>query len=569
MNKLILIWIVALLLVTKSVVFAQVETAPTNHLVYPFLKRMEVKGIIERYHDAILPLSRREVGKFLLTINDNATRLTESERGYLTDFLSEFQCDISGTTDGFHSLIKSTEPTFGSALDQMFSNREKYLYAYQDSSLSFFVNGLLDFDLRRISGDALGNAHSEFVRFGGRIRGTVDDHIGYYLQATNAQFWGSRALLHRDRFINQAYTLGVSDAQNFDQAEGYVRYEGGIVSAQIGRERLLWGTGYDQQMILSDNPRVFDFIRADAQYKSLKYTFIHAWLLGRRSELVFSLPSDTSAKFSEPLNDDKYFAAHRLEFSFPALFDIGGQEMVIYSNRSPDLAYLNPITLIESAQRSRGERDNVFWSFDIQTHFIHGLECSATILLDDIHFSEFFKPRWYNRYAYQSGFLLTDPLFFPNASLMVEWTRIEPYVFAHDRSRDNNYGSMGAILGPRIGPNSDSWFVRADYLPLRNFNLSVRMTLIRHGDNILDANGKLVKNVGGNILQGHRNTDPIDRVFLDGILIRTRRVQFFSTYEFVNQMWLQGWYEFESIENATAGATSTNHTFGVSLRTEL
>ena len=569
MNKSVSILILAVLVATTSIVFAQVETVPANHFVYTFLKRMEVKGIIERYHDAILPLSRHEIGQFLLTTKKSDAELTTSEKGYLQDFLSEFQYDISGTTDGFHSLIESNEPTFGSALGQMFSNREKYLYAYQDSSLSFFVNGLLDFDVRRISGDALGNTHSEFVRFGGRIRGTVYDHIGYYLQATNAQFWGSRALLQRDRAVNQAYTLAVSDAQNFDQAEGYVRYEGGILSAQIGRERLLWGTGYDQQMILSDNPRVFDFIRADAQYKSLKYTFIHAWLLGRRTDLTYTLPSDTSARFIEPLNDDKYFAAHRLEFSFPGLFDIGGQEMVIYSNRSPDLAYLNPITLIESAQRSRGERDNVFWSFDIQTHCIHGLELSATILLDDIHFSEFFKPRWYNKYGYQAGLLATDPITFPNTTFFVEWTRIEPYVFAHDRSRDDNYGSLGAVLGPRIGPNSDSWFVRADYFPARNFNLSLRATLARHGDNILDAKGKLVKNVGGDILQGHRNTDPVDRIFLDGVLIRTRKMQFFSTYELVNQMWLQGWYEFESIENATAGVTSANHTFGLALRTEL
>jgi hypothetical protein len=564
-----LLWIItSLLIVLVSPLPGQVENVPINHPVYIFLKRMEVKGIIERYHDAILPISRREVGKFLKDIQQQSLRLSESETGYLTDFLSEFQFDIDGTTKGFSSLIDSPEPSSGAPPGGLLSNREKYLYLYSDSSLSFFVNGLLTFDARRIRGDALGSEHTEFIQFGGRIRGTMYDRLGYYLQGTNAQFWGSRELLERDRIISQTHALYTTDAQNFDMSEGYVRYDGGIVSAQLGTERVLWGNGYDQQMVLSDNVRPFPFVRADAQYKALKYTFLHGWLLGTRSGLVFTLPSDTSAKFLEPLTADKYFVGHRIEFSFPRLFDVGFQEMLIYSNRSPDLAYLNPLIVIESAQRARDERDNTFWVFDMQTHFLPGAEFTGTLLFDDLHFGEFFKPRWYNRYGYQLGAMFTDLPGVPNTNLMIEWTRIEPYVFAHDRSRDDNYSSGGSILGPRIGPNSDSWFVRADYLPARNLFLSLRVTLERHGANIVDASGHLLKNVGGDFLQPHRPDDPTDRIFLDGILMKTRRLQALATYEIVNQMWLEGWYEFESIKNETDGSLDENQTFGIRLRTE-
>jgi hypothetical protein len=243
--------------------------------------------------------------------------------------------------------------------------------------------------------------------------------------------------------------------------------------------------------------------------------------------------------------------------------------MVIYGNRAPDLAYLNPVTMIESAQRSRDERDNVLWAFDIQTHFLPGLELTGMILFDDIHFSEFFKPRWYNRYGYQAGMMLTDPLMIPNTSIMIEWTRIEPYVFAHDRSRDGNYGSLGAILGPRIGPNADSWFFRADYLPTRNLFLSVRVLLQRNGENVVDSAGRLIKNVGGDFLQGHRPSDPLDKVFLDGILVKTRRVDLTATYEIVNQMWLDAWYLYESTNNTSLGIMDINHTFGARIRMEL
>ncbi len=549
--------------------FSQAETVPATHPVYTFLKRMEVKNVIERYHDALVPLSRREVADFLIAVSKGENDLTAAERSILTQFLSEFQFDLRRTTEGFLSVVDSDEPTFGAALLQEFSNREKFLYVLADSNATMFVNGLLTFDARRIGGDALGSTHTEFVQFGGRIRGTILGKLGYSLLGTNAQFWGSRQLLYRDPVIGQYYTLGVTDAQNFDNSEGYARYDAGLVSIQLGRERILWGTGYDQRMIVSDNVRSFEFLRAEVQYKALKYTFFHGSLLGQRRHVTFTLPPDTSVTYSEPVVADKYFAAHRLEFSFPRLFDVGFQEMAIYSNRSIDLAYLNPFIVLESAQRSREERDNVLWAFDMQTHFITGLELSGTIVFDDLHFPEFFKPRWYNRYAYQLGMMLTDPLFVPNMSVMVEYTRVKPFVYAHDRSRENTYTSLNSLLGPRIGPNADSWFVRLDYYPAWNWTMSACVFLVRHGRNVYDASGRLVRNVGGDVFQPHRPDDPLEAPFLDGILVRSRQIQLLATYEIVNQIWLEGWLQFDWDEDTSTGVRTSNTTGGLRLRAEL
>lgn len=548
--------------------FSQAETVPATHPVYAFLKRMEVKNVIERYHDALLPLSRREVADFLIAVFKRENDLTTAERSILSQFLSEFQFDLRRTTEGFLSVVDSDEPTFGAALAQEFSHREKFLYVLADSNVTMFVNGLLTFDARRIGGDALGSTHTEFVQFGGRIRGTILGKLGYSLLGTNAQFWGSRQLLYRDPVISQYYTLGVTNAQNFDNSEGYARYDAGLVSVQFGKERILWGTGYDQRMIVSDNVRSFEFLRAEVQYKALKYTFFHGSLLGRRRHIAFTLPSDTSVTYIEPVVADKYFAAHRLEFSFPRLLDVGFQEMAIYSNRSIDFAYLNPFIVLESAQRSREERDNVLWAFDMQTHFITGLELSGTIVFDDLHFPEFFKPRWYNRYAYQLGMMLTDPLFVPNMSVMVEYTRVKPYVYAHDRSRENTYTSLNSLLGPRIGPNADSWFVRLEYYPAWNWTISARVFLVRHGRNVYDASGRLVRNVGGDVFQPHRPDDPLEAPFLDGVLVRSHQIQLLATYEIVNQIWLEGWLQFDRDEDTSTGVRTSNTTGGLRLRAE-
>ena len=564
--------LVAAFLLTLSAalpLLAQVENVPTYHPVYIFLKRMDVKGIIDRYRDAVLPLSRGEVGQYLTEIESKMDRLTDVEKEWLADYLSEFQYDIKGTTNGFHSLFSSEQSTFGGALGQELSGREKYFYFSADSVTSFFFNGLATVDGRGISGDALGKTRAEYFQFGGRFRGTVEGHLGYYLQGTNALFWGSRALLQRDPLLAQSHALYVTDTKSFDFSQGYVRYSHGIISAQVGRERVLWGYGTDQQMIISDNAREFDFIRLDAQYKAIKYTFLHAWLLGSQSNLTFTLPFDTSTKFIEPVIADKYLAAHRFSISFPSLFELGFQEMYIYSNRSPDLAYLNPLILFESAQRSRGERDNGLWAFDIKTHFLNGLQLHGTLLYDDIHIPYLFSGRWFDRYAYQVGMVYADPFMIHNTTLFVEYTYVKPYVFAHDRSRDDSYTSLGMILGPRIGPNADSWFFRWDWLPLRNLFLSARVSLDRKGQNVYDSTGTLSRNVGGDFLVPHRPTDPDIVHFLDGVLVKSQNIQFLVTYEFINQMWLDALFQFDELNNTVTGVRTMNRTVVVRVRTEL
>jgi hypothetical protein len=547
--------------------FSQAENVPVDHPVYRYLKILEVKRIIERYHDAVLPLSRNDVIFFLQTIQQRENQLTDIERSQLRDFLTEFEYELSFNIDSAYSLLQWNEPTLKDEVKQWFSEKEKYLYTFLDSNLTLFVDGLLTMDARRSQGDALGEKNAVFVQFGGRLRGTIYNRFGYYLQGTNAQFWGSREVLRRDKFISQAHTLSVTDAQNFDFVHGYVRYDAGVVSLQVGRERLLWGNGYGDKLIASDNVREYDFIRGEAEYKSLKYTYLHAWLLGKRSNFRFTLPSDTASYFDEPLNADKYFASHRLEFSFPKLFDIGFQEMVIYSNRSVDLAYLNPVTLIESAQRSRGERDNVLWAFDVQTHFIKNLEFQGTILFDDINFPKWGTNSVQNKFAYQIGALAVDPFGVSNTSIAVEYTRIEPFTFSHNRSRDNDYGSQGKILSHHIGSNSESWFFRTNYQLTHRLFTSLSYEMQRKGENVYGEGGRLMQNVGSDILQPHRpGVDSDWKDFLGGNLVRTNRFQALLTYEIINEFFLDGRFQYEQIENTASNITLKNQDYGIALR---
>ncbi len=234
-----------------------------------------------------------------------------------------------------------------------------------------------------------------------------------------------------------------------------------------------------------------------------------------------------------------------------------------------DLGYLTPLSLFESVQRSRGERDNVYWAFDIQTHFLKNVEFTATMLYDDIHVPEMFSSKWFDRYAWQVGGWYADPFTLPNTNLVVEYTRVEPFVFAHNRSRDDSYTSAGMLLGTRVMSNGDSWSIRVDHAPLRNLSLSARVLLGRHGMNETNAAGVVVRNVGGDVDLPHRETDSQYKKFLDGVLQKTRRFELFASWEPLNQIWVTALYRFEGIETVAAGIQQKNSFVNLHLRAEL
>ncbi len=78
MKKTFLLTIV--LLISISSIYSQVELVPVSHKVYQFLKRMELKGVIENYNSSNLPLSRKDVAIFLKEIQEKQSNLDSSEK---------------------------------------------------------------------------------------------------------------------------------------------------------------------------------------------------------------------------------------------------------------------------------------------------------------------------------------------------------------------------------------------------------------------------------------------------------------------------------------------------------
>ncbi len=190
--------------------------------------------------------------------------------------------------------------------------------------------------------------------------------VGYYLRLSNGVRLGGTQedaifASHFDPILGSTRKFVSEGSKTFDNFEGYLRYAPASdwLGLTIGREALRFGTGYMDNLILSNtNSAPFDFIKLDLKYKKIKYTFVHSSLVG----------NDTLGNQLE----SKYFVFHRLELGpfFNNVFKLGFSEMLIYSNVPLNFTFLNPISFITSADLNTelpgADKNNTLIALDFQ-----------------------------------------------------------------------------------------------------------------------------------------------------------------------------------------------------------
>jgi hypothetical protein len=540
--------------------FAQLENVPVDNPVYDFLKRMEVKRIIPQYPDAVLPLSRREVAELLKTIDQHRGEITATERDVLDDFKVEFAHELGlGIENRF--VLFSGEGEVSETLLGLGSEKEKFVYVSQDSTNTLFTDLALSSDLRAVSGESRAKSGASVIGIVPRLRGTLKNRLGYYFQLTHGVITGDREVALLDSTIaHNRELLDNPTFKDFNFVDGYFKVDADVLTLQVGRERLLWGYGVNDRLIISDNAPIFDFGKIDVHLGNFRYMFVHGWLLGQ-TWTVTGAYSGVSEAYVRP----KYLAAHRLELSFPRVIDFGFSELVVYSRRSLDLAYLNPVTDLKDIEPQLHDRDNSLRSLDVKLHALSNFEPYGTLLIDDLTWSKLGTRFYGNKFAFTVGGSYIEPLGLENADIVLEYTRIAPYVYSH-HIPENSYANDQFALGNHLGPNSDDGFARFSYRFSRKLRISVEAERTRHGDNITDAAGNLIRNVGGNFLYGHRSTDAEDVTFLDGNLTKTYFFRVAAVYEVFNEFFLDFKYQFSRQKASFLGRTFDDHSLFIQLR---
>lgn len=487
-----IVLIVSFLLISNGMLSAQTELAPVDHKVYPFLKRMQVLGVIPEYNSSILPISRREVADLLKRISASSG-LSSTDQSILHDLVTEFSFDMSRTDSLSYGFVN--DPSLISIFND---ERQKYFFLSTDHDVSFFLDGFASLSQRGYHGDRY-NSSLLLGELGARFRGTLYENVGFYLKLSNGQAFNSMTTKDRrtaalfDPVLRSSQKFLVEDTKNTDFYEGYIRFQTdrNWLALTLGRERVNASFGYLDKLFFSNNNVPFDFAKFDVRIHSLQYSFLYGNLLGD--------------SLGRPLSN-KLIVSHRLSLNFSNL-KFGVFEAIIMPERSISFTYLNPVSFLVSADLSlsSSQTTNSLLGFDVEYVPVNDIALQATLLVDDVNFATISKNDSTsndNKFAYQFGVDWQNALTIPNLALTAEYTWIGPFVYAH-RSNMATFTHWKVSLGHAIPPNSDEIALRMSYDISSRLKVSGTYKSQRSAKGLrFSPKGVLLKNYGGELLRG-------------------------------------------------------------------
>ena len=528
-----------LAVMTATAALAQVEHVPISHPVYEFLDRLGVTGILPAQSSSMVPLERGEVTGLLQSAASSRSKLDDVDILTLDKYLAEFAPD-AGMRPEQDMVLLGRHESAGEFAAGLVSQKLKYLVAIVDSMVTVYGELLGSVEYRSLHGDSRGDVDATLKTIGGRFRGTIAGRLGYLLQSTNGVVSGNRSFALSDARLATNVKLNEPNSRNFDVTEAYLRYSFGWGGVQFGREYTALGVGYSDRLMLSDNAPVFDALSLNIHYKAFRFQFLHGSLL--RDQAPFP-----GVIVAEPPESNKYLALHRFQFSIFGRLNIAASEMVIYQRLTPEYAYLNPVNFFKSAEHSLRDRDNALLVFDVEYFPQPRYKLYGSWLIDDIDFSRMGTGWWGNEFGWQGGTYIANVAGVPSLDAIVEYTRIEPYVYSN-RVSGNDYTHSGVGLGHRLPPNADEMLGEIRFRFSEKLRTRLHYAYQRHGQNVM-VGDSVLRNVGGSVTQGHRGEDSETAHFLDGERVNTHRAGLRVDFEPITDLFLAGVAEWTSIQD--------------------
>ena len=254
----------------------------------------------------------------------------------------------------------------------------------------------------------------------------------------------------------------------------------------LARQRREWGIG-DGSLTLGGTARPFIGAENHAQ--------LSPWL---NAHYLFGSLNDWAQEpggLRDPVEDEmtyqKLFALQRVEIlPLPWLY-LSATSSVIGARRF-ELTYLSPLLFSFLGQNLIGDVDNVGFGFDLAVTVPPLGRAYLSFFGDEMRLQSpkalFTRPR--NMFALQGGLKVPVPRL-PFALLTVQYTKIEPFTYAHYPAWypdyriavDNSYTHDGENLAYHLWPNSDELLVKLQAQPLPALSAALEYRLIRHGDN--------------------------------------------------------------------------------------
>jgi hypothetical protein len=478
MNRLLKISIFIIVIFTVPL-FPQSVNLFLGHWAYDFFDRMETRGLLSNIQSGTRPFTRQKAAALVMRLD----RARTANPGIFSRV--ESQC-IGRLKGEFCDVLHD------SAVSVQAREMEPHLYSWQKEKDSFYADAVIG-GTATLRGSGAVSSERRVIApyYGGILRASIRG-IGLYSDSRVFAEWGTRATIQEYR-ASMGYPRNAekdSSRATWDMSDSYAVIPVKGFLFEFGRDNLQWGRSRTAGLFLSGLAPSMDMLKLQFQLGGALFTWAHA-----------ELRSDFSRK---------WLSAHRLEFSAVHGLEIGVNEAVVYGNRGIEPAYVNPILPYLVAQHSLGDRDNLVMGLDASFSRIRNCTLYGELFIDDLFAPwDIFDDYWGNRVAFTAGGHWVDPAGIQNTDFFVEYTRIEPYVYAH-RDSVNVFEHYASGLGHFLQPNSDGWFAEARTRFDLRFQTGLRFELTRHGR--------------GGRRTPHRDDEGEKKRFLDGIVERQTRL---------------------------------------------
>lgn len=419
-----------------------------------------------------------------------------------------------------------------------FFHNEAHLYETKGKDFSFVADPVLNFQFGKASDD---HSNLFFNTRGVRMRGTVDDKIGFYAYISDNQerdpayvrnWVGTRNGLPGNGYYKPFD--GHDNAYDYFDVRGGITFSAGKKAQfQLAYDRFFIGDGY-RSLFLSDFSSPMFFLRSTVQlHPKWSYTGVIAQTVAPFISWAYNRPIQDTTR---PRN---YMMFHHLAYQATDWLQLGLFENSIYNTNGAQPGLLS--TFLYNTALSQGVKKGVRSSvgLDFKAAVTKSVQAYGQLFFSDFGGKDFLslgKSSWENRKAIQLGAKYIDAFTIPNLDLQAEYNTVRPYTYS-DNWDVNNYSHYNQPLAHPMGANFREWIGVANYRPWKKIYLTGKVFYTQQGLN--DANGV---NYGSNIFQPHQDNGVTEINTLDGEKSTYLMASFSAGYELIQNLFVEGTY---------------------------
>ncbi len=470
-----------------------------THPVYGIIETAELRGVLSRL-SSVKPYTRAQVADFLAVIAGRMGEFSPAERDMIAAFSAEFAPDafegapVWKSADGKAAVGARIEATFrtspggvadliagsGSvaAADLWHLNSRVVPYLEGEITPWLSVKGEAGFDIDKIERDLY--LPYEFTKEWDA------GHIDF-----SDERWTSDPYMDKydggKKILNPMFSYDIR--QDIAAAT-----DSGSLLVRLSRYRRDWGVG-SGSFALSGTAR--PFVGLEMAFRPSKLFAVSSlvgsltnWekMSAERSTAKADVDGDGKLEYSA-ISWQKMLGLQRMEL-FP--FDwltISATSTLVGAKRL-ELGYFSPLLFSVMYQNQLADIDNLGVQVDGSVRIPRVGKFYGSFYADEMEITHpdelFTKAR--NMFALQGGAKIPLPGL-PFLVLTAQYTKIEPYVYAHYptwypdyRLRvDTSYTQDGENLGYYLPPNSDEFLIRLQAMPAPGWRASLSYSCIRHG----------------------------------------------------------------------------------------